>query len=319
MTTSPNRKPEGTASTADWAIFAVLVAIGGSSFAMIRIAVDTIPPILVAVGRLWVGALFLYGVMRQAGRNFPPLLQTGAGFPRLSEEWRWILGVSLVGYVVPFLIFPWAQQYIESGLAGVYMAFMPIFTVLLAYVFANETLGLRKILGFVLGFVGVMVLLGPDVLSGAATSSVMAQASLLVANIGYAGAAVMTRRAPEIRPRVFAAGTLLCAAIITTPLLLFVTIDPSSWSTQSVLGVIGLGLGPTGLAGILLIILIQRVGAGFMGLANYITPVWAVILGALLFQERLEITVFIALAIILTGVAISQAKAWRRQVPTTNR
>ena len=247
--------------------------------------------------------------MKQAGREFPSLFVKTDNGKRICHEWQWMFAISVIGYVAPFFIFPWAQQYIESGLAGVYMAFMPIWTVVLAYFFANEPLGPRKIIGFVLGFIGVMILMGPEVIKGAASSGLLAQAAVLVATICYATYAVLTRRAPAIRPRVFAAGTLLCAAIIATPVLFFTELKIEQWSLLGIANVVGLGLGPTGLAGILLIILIQRVGAGFMGLANYITPVWAVILGAIVFGERLEVSVFVALAIILTGVAISQRKA----------
>ncbi len=307
-TSAPMERSEGAAGAAEWLAFAAMVAVGGSSFAMIRFAVETMPPTVVTVGRLWIGAAFLYAVMKQAGRRFPPLFAPG---PRraLGAEWRWMITVGFIGYVVPFLIFPWAQQYIESGLAGVYMAFMPIWTIVLAYLFANEPLGREKVAGVALGVAGVVILLGPGVVGGAARSGVLAQAGLLLATLCYAASAVITRRAPPIRPRVFSAGALAAAAVLSTPLLLLSPLEPGGWSPASLAGVVGLGLGPTGLGGLLLIVLIQRVGAGFMGLANYLTPVVAVIFGAALFTERLPSTVFIALAVILAGVAISRRKA----------
>ncbi len=304
-------------TTADWLLFLFLVIIGGSSFAMIRGAVETVPPIVVTVGRLWIGAIFLYIVMIHAGRKFPPLLVSTDKGRAMHTEWRWMLAIAMIGYVGPFFIFPWAQQFIDSGLAGIYMAFMPIWTVVLAYFFAAESLGPKKIIGFLLGFAGVIILIGPDVFSQAGGTSLLAQAAVLAATIGYAAAAVITRNAPKIRPRVFAAGTLVCSSIIATPALFFAEFNIETWSTAGILNVIALGVGPTGLAGILLILLIQRVGAGFMALANYITPVWAVIVGAVLFQERLEISAFIALGIILTGVAISQHSK-NGQQPTPN-
>lgn len=290
----------------DWVLFALIVAIGGSSFAMIRGAVETIPPIVVTVGRLWVGALFLLIVMVQAGRRLPPVLKIGGG--GISAEWRSIIAISIVGYVIPFMIFPWAQQYIESGLAGIYMAFMPIWTVFLAYIFAGESLSWRKIIGLILGVAGVVLLIGPDVIADAATTNITAQIMLLIATFGYAAAAVITRKAPPMRPRAFAAGTLLTAALLSTPALLFIELNAEEWSLAGIINVIGLGLGPTGLAGVLLIVLIQRVGAGFMAFANYVTPFWAVAMGALLFNERLDPSAFIALVIILIGVAISQRR-----------
>ncbi len=297
----------------DWALLGLVIVVGGSSFAMIRGAIDSIPPAAVTVGRLWIGGIFLYAVMKQAGRQFPPLFELTQKGRRLHTEWVWMIAISIIGYVAPFFIFPWAQQYIDSGLAGIYMAFMPIWTVVLAYFFASEKLNIRKSIGFLFGLLGVVILMGPSVLQKAADTSLLAQAGVLAATVFYASYAVMTRRAPPIRPRIFAAGTLLCAAVISTPALLFFDLKIHEWTFSGILNVVGLGLGPTGLAGILLIILIQRAGAGFMSLGNYFTPVWAVVVGAIFFEERLDPSAFLALAIILFGVAITQRTPFPKQ------
>ena len=299
-------KGPAAARPAEWILLAALVLMGGSSFAFIRTAVSTIPPAGVSTIRLWVGAVLLYLVMRAAGRRFPPLIVRSANGPRLHLAWAYMLSVSSIGYFVPFLIFPWAQQYVESGLAGVYMAFMPIWTLGLAALFVGEALTRAKLTGFALGFVGVIVLMGPDVIAGAADSNLLAQAAMLLATLCDAVSVIISRRAPPIRPRVFACGTVLGAAVLTTPTLLFSNANPQDWSMESTLSVIALGVGPTGLAGLVIIILIKRAGAGFMALANYLTPVVAVLIGAAIFHERLSLNVFIALGLILTGVAISQ-------------
>lgn len=300
-------KSPADATLFDWALLGLVVALGGFSFVMIRSAVETIPPAVVTVGRLWIGGIFLYGVMIQAGRRLPPFLTATKKGRSVHLEWRWMIAISVIGYVAPFFIFPWAQQFIDSGLAGIYMAFMPIWTVGLAYFFAGESLGPRKIIGFLLGFAGVILLMGPEVISNAGDASIIAQIALLAATVFYATYAVMTRRAPPMRPRAFAAGTLLSAAIISTPALLLTNLNIGEWSLMSILSVIGLGLGPTGLVGISLIIVIQRAGAGFMSLGNYLVPLWAVAAGALIFNERLSVSAFAALAIILIGVAVSQS------------
>ena len=308
--TAPSAKTAAGATLYDWALLALIVAFGGSSFVMIRSAVDTVPPAMVAVGRLWVGAILLYALMRAAGRRLPPFFiraKAGEGAKlRIRRSWRWMIAVGAVGNVLPFFIFPWAQQYVDSGLAGIYMAFMPIWTLALAYLFAGEALGRHKVIGFMLGLAGVIVLMGPDALGGAASSDIRAQGALLFATFLYAASAVLARRAPPIRPRVFAAGMMIVAALMASPALLFVHWEAENWSFVSIMSVIGLGVFPTGLNGVLIIMLIRRAGAGFMALSNYITPVWAVIMGALIYSERLAASAFIALAIILVGVAVSQ-------------
>lgn len=301
-----NLRSETAPQLYDWLLFAVIIVIGGSAFAMIRGAVDTAPPAVVAVGRLWVGSLFLYIVMRRAGRRLPQFIDATRQIP-IGEEWRWMITIGAVSYMIPFLIFPWAQQFIESGLAGIYMAFMPIWTVALAFVFAGERLTAQKVVGFFLGFAGVIILIGPGVFGEALSTSIIAQLALLVATLGYATGAVITRRAPQIRPRIFAAGTLIASSVISTPALFFTELNISAWSIVSIANIIGLGLGPTGFGGLLLIILIQRTGAGFMALANYVTPLWAVGVGAVLFGERIGLSAIVALIVILAGVAISQS------------
>lgn len=304
-TASRPLKAEGRAEALDWAIFAALVAIGGSSFAFIKGAIATVPPAIVAVGRLWVGAAFLYTVMRAGGERFPPL-RDEAGARRLSAVWASMLWVSAVGYAIPFLIFPWAQQYVASGLAGLYMAFMPLWTIGLAHFFAGERLTRAKGAGFALGFIGVAVLMGGDAFAGAAGSSLAAQAALALATLCYSISVIISRRTAYVPPRTFACITVLGGAVLATPALLLAQFDPAGWSPGSVVSVIALGLGPTGLAALLIIIVVQRVGAGFMSFANYLTPVWAVALGAILYHERLHWSAFAALVVVLAGVAVSR-------------
>jgi len=308
---SPAARPRlaGEAAVFDWALLAGLIALGSSSFTLIRAAIETIPPALVSVGRLWIAAGALYLMMRAKKRRFPRLVVKTHNGPRPHILWAWMGTIGLVGYSAPFLIFPWAQQYVESGLAGVYMAFMPIWTLGLAFLFANEKLNARKIAGFALGFVGVAILLGPEATNGVARSSMFAQLGLLLATLLYAASAVMARMAPAMRPRTFATGIVLAGAVFVTPSLLLTPFASDEWSVKSIVAVIFLGLGPTALAGVIIITIIRRVGASFMALANYFVPVCAVIAGAVLFSERLDPTVLLALGVILAGVAVSQRKS----------
>lgn len=305
--TEPRPGP-AEASPADWMLLAALTAIGGSSFTFIHAAIETVPPALVAIGRLWIAAGVLFVVMRARRQNLPPFLvrtNAGAGVNRI---WRSMTAIGIIGYSIPFLIFPWAQQYVESGLAGVYMAFMPLWTLGLAYLFADERLTPAKVAGFAIGFAGVVMLLGPEAIGGVKSSGFIAQAGLLVATLCYAVSVVLTRRSPGTSPRVFSTGVVAMGAAFATPALLFSEIDPAQWSAKSVASIFVLGLGPTALAGFIIFTIVGRAGASFMALSNYVTPVVAVILGAIIFHERLEASALAALAVILVGVAISQWK-----------
>ncbi len=293
----------------DWILLGSIIVLGGSAFALIQTSIETLPPLLVTVVRLWIGALLMTAIMFGTGRRFPPLFeQSDQGGRRIGRRWVFMALVGAPGTALPFFIFPWAQQYVESGLAGIYMAFMPIWTLGLAAVFTDEKLTGRKLVGFLLGLAGAVILLGPAALSGMAQSSLIAQIAVVFAALCYAGAAVITRRAPFVRPRVFAAGNLLAAAISATPALLFVQWDYEAWSISSMLATIALGIFPTGIGSIVIVILIQRVGASFMSYANYLVPLWAIVLGAVLFGERLSVNAFIALGVVSIGLAISQGR-----------
>ncbi|WOI52354.1 DMT family transporter [Parvularcula sp. LCG005] len=285
-----------------WLILMIIVVCGGSSFSGIRIAVETAPPAVVAAGRLWVATLMLAVYMKATGREMLPLREGG----RLSPSWIFALFIGLAGYAVPMTLFPFAQQHVSSMLAGIYMAFMPLVTVILAATFADEPLTVRKITGFAAGTLGVIILIGPDALSHLLSDSVIAQGALLLATTGYAISSVLTRRAPPAAARSFAVAIMLLAAIAATPLAIREGLRESAISIRSWLAIVYLGLVPTGLTAILIINVVRGAGAGFMAMGNYLTPGVAIILGMLMFGETLEWRFLFGLIAILTGVAIAQ-------------
>ena len=287
----------------DWLLFAGLTVFGGSSFSMIRVAVETLEPATVAAGRMWTGAILLYVIMRAAGRTLPPLVTEG----RLDSRWRSIIGVGIVGYAIPFFLFPWGQQTVPSGLAGIYMAFMPLATLALAHFLTDERLTVRKGIGFAIGFTGIGVLIGPDAVARAGDGSALAQGAILTAAVCYAVASIIVRRAPEMPARSLSAGAVLVAAVLLTPVALVFGAPSEGWTWGAALSVVALGVFPTGLNAIIIILLVRSAGPSFMSFSNYLTPLVAVGLGWAAFGERLALSSFIALAIILAGLAVSRS------------
>ncbi|WP_306252899.1 DMT family transporter [Parvularcula sp. IMCC14364] len=296
------------ASVKDWLMLAALIFIGGSAFVCIKAAVQTAEPAVVSGVRLWVAALLLCGYAYASGRPLPGLLTVKDGKRQLDRRWRFMLAGGLIGYTIPFTLFPLAQQTVDSMLAGIYMAFMPLLTIVMAYFFAREPLTLSRITGFSLGTIGVIFLIGPAALQGIGSSDVTAQLWLIIANVCYAIYAVMMRWAPEMPARTFAAGTLLSSAIFATPLLLISGQDWTATDSTSWLAMIYLGIMPSGIAAIVIINLIRKNGAGFMAMANYVTPVVAIVMGMLIYAEPLKPTFLIGLLAILAGLAISRSR-----------
>ncbi|GGC98485.1 DMT family transporter [Aquisalinus flavus] len=298
-------------SLRDWLLLGVLTLIGGASFAGIKLAVATALPGTVSAGRLWAAALFLLAYAYATGRRLPAFIRRQEGSGKgwtVSTEWRFMMAGGVIGYAIPFTLFPFAQQTVSSMLAGIYMAFMPLVTIILARIFADEELTVRKVTGFVLGTTGVIFLIGPAAIANILSADVIAQGAMILAVVCYAIYAVLTRRAPEMQARSFAAGVMLSSAVAATPFALVSGQDWSAVSALSWLAILFLGLFPSAIAAILIITLIRKAGAGFMALTNYATPVVAIIIGMSAFGEPLKPTFIAGLVAILIGLAIARTK-----------
>ncbi|NHK26861.1 DMT family transporter [Parvularcula flava] len=296
-------------SLRDWLLLGLLTLIGGASFAGIKLAVATALPGTVSAGRLWAAAAFLLIYAYATGRHLPAFLrrEEGKGWT-VSTEWRFMMAGGVIGYAIPFTLFPFAQQTVSSMLAGIYMAFMPLVTIILARIFADEELTVRKVTGFMLGTTGVIFLIGPAAIANILSADVIAQGAMILAVICYAIYAVLTRRAPEMQARSFAAGVMLSSAVAASPFALVSGQDWGAVSAVSWLSILFLGLFPSAIAAILIITLIRKAGAGFMALTNYATPVVAIIIGMSAFGEPLKPTFIAGLVAILIGLAISRTK-----------
>ena len=281
-------------NTRQFLILLVLGLIWGASFLFIKVAVVTIPPFTVAFGRTALAALILYVVLRYRG------LKLGSWGPL----WGAFLILGLFNGAVPYTLITWAEIHIDSGLAAILNALMPLFTVLLAHFFTqDEKLNWMKVIGILLGFLGIMVLIGPAVLKGLGTH-VIGQLAVVGAAWCYAMAAIYGRRLKEVPPLVSATGQLIGAALLTLPLSFIIDTPWQLSVTLLSLGALAcLSLLGTALAYILYYYLLSRIGATNVSLVTYLLPITGVFWGALLLGERLHWSAFLALALILAGIA----------------
>lgn len=311
--TPPRAKPDalapGRAPLSDplsWALILALGLIWGGSFTVVGVAVRDLPPLTLAAGRLVIGALALVLLACLVGPGLPPL--------RERRLWLFALGVAASANAIPFSLLGWAQTTLPSGLAGVIMASMPLITLALAARFVpGEPLTWRRLIGLGIGFCGVVTLIGVETLLhlGGEGRRVLAQLACLAAATGYAAGSVLTKRAPAAHPLAFGAATLLLAAAMAASAALLVDAPFSpealaAWTADSVLAVIFLGLAPTALAMVLLLLALERRGPGFVSLTNYFVPIWALVFGVALLGEAIPGETPLALALILGGVAYAQ-------------
>jgi drug/metabolite transporter (DMT)-like permease len=224
--------------------------------------------------------------------------------PKWGSVWGTFLLMGLFNGAVPYTLITWAEIHIDSGLAAILNALMPLFTVLLAHLFTgDERLNWMKVVGIFLGFLGVVTLIGPAALKGLG-KDVLAQLAVMAAALCYAIAIIYGRRLKEITPLVSATGQLFCAAFLTLPMMLLFdapwTLSPSfiSLGALSCLSLLG-----TALAYLLYYYLLPQIGSTNLSLVTYLIPITGVFWGALLLGERLHWSAFLALGLILAGIA----------------
>lgn len=297
----------GRRDAIDWILLLTLVGMWGSSFYFIEIAMRTISALTLVTLRILLGAVLLFAAMRAL--RLPT--------PRDARTWWYFVVLSLIGYCVPFFLITWGQQGIDSGLAGILVGFMPLATLLLAHYFiAGEHITRAKVVGFVLGFTGLAVLLGPEALKqwrGTGTE-LAGQLACLGGALCYAGNSIVTKRMPATHALVAAAWTTTIAAVMMFVVVLAAG-EPLTVGNDplGIAACIWLGVGPTAIATLVYFRLIARAGPSFMSLVNYLSPVVAVSLGALALDEPLRPSALVALGLILGGIALATRWDARRR------
>ena len=291
-----------------WGGLGVLALLWGGAFAFIATAVETLPPSLVAFGRLAIGAALLTAWALHRRRRLPALTDT--------RRWLWFAALGLFGNTLPFTLIAIGQQEVSSGVAGILMGMTPLAIIAAAhFVLPNERLTLAKGAGFLIGFSGIVLLMGPSAVEGLLSTSFIFQALIFAATLAYATNAILYQAGPETAPSAVAAGSLICAAIFAAPLAIWdiVAGPPIAASWASILSVIALGLFPTALATIVYMAIARKVGAAFIALVNYAVPVVATLIGVAL-GEALGVTAWAALAVILAGIFMARRKPRRAGV-----
>ena len=283
-----------------------LVAMWGSSFMFNRLALTSLPPWTVVACRIGLAAIVLTGIVYVMGKRLPAPGHTW---------WPYVV-IAIIGNAIPFYLITWGQQVVESALAGILMAAMPLATLVLAhFLVAGEHLTRQRASGFAVGFAGIVLLMGPAALTGVGGDVVriVSQLAVLGGALCYALQSVLTRLIVKGDLVVAAAATLIVAAIAVVPVALWLdrpwTLAPSATATAAV---IWLGIGPTALATILYFMLIRSAGPTFMSLVNYMSPCIAVFLGLALMGEHPQANAYWGLALILAGIAVTQRR-WASQ------
>ena len=298
-----------TMSGRDWAILLALSVLWGGSFFFIEIAVRDVAPLTLVLIRVVLAAAALWLFLWARGS---PL-----ALPRGAIAAFFLLAA--MNNVLPFSLFAWGQTQIASGLASILNATTPIWGVVVAHIFTrDERMTPAKVAGVLLGFAGVAVMIGADLL-GELGGALAAQLACLFATLSYALAAIFARRfrAMGVSPVMVSTGQLTAAAIVMLPLVLL--FEPpwlgSGPSASSWAALVALALFCTSLAYVLYFRLVESAGATNSLLVTFLIPVTAILLGWLALGERLEARHFVGMGLIGLGLAAIDGRLLRRQKP----
>ncbi len=277
--------------------------IWGISFLLTEIALETIPPLTITAGRS-ILAVFLFGAV---------LYGRGGRLPPLGPAWIPYLWLGILSDALPYVMSTWGQLYIDSGLATVLISINPIFTITLAHFFTtDERLTGQKIVGVVLGLLGIFVLIGPDALQGLGFN-IWAQLAVVASALSYSIGTIYMRnllrrqdnqhlidRLPQTLT-----GQLTCATVFIVPLALIFeqpwTLQPSVASSSALFAMVIFG---SGVALAVYYYLLDLAGATFVSIVVYLIPINGVLWGALLLDEPITWQVVVAFILILGGVAV---------------
>jgi drug/metabolite transporter (DMT)-like permease len=283
-----------------WLLLFALVAMWGSAFMFTGIAVRGFSPTALVTIRLVIATVLLTTLV----------LARRQRFPWTRRFWLFSLAISLAGNCVPFWLISFGQQRIDSGLAGILMGVMPLTTMVLAHFFVRgERLNRIRAAGFLVGFVGLVALIGPAALlelRGQGTE-LLYQLAVLGGAICYAINTIVARHRPPADPLVAAAGVMLAGSAIMLPLggapagTQLVAAPPAPLAAMLALSVVA-----TAIATVVFLKLVATAGPSFTSFINYLIPVWALSMGVLFLGEQPGVRVVLALGLILAGIALSE-------------
>jgi len=285
--------------------YLLLLGVGmiwGSQFMLNEIAIVAFPP--VAAGRTAIGFLTLAVLVPVvSGRDVRQPEQPGRAPP--WGLWGQYFIIGAFEATLPYYLVAWGQQRVDSAVAAILMGTVAIFaTVLAPFVVKSERFTPGNMLGVALGFVGVVILIGPGALGGL-LDSVVGELAVLGGALSFAISLTLIKRLPATIPAVVKArDILLCASVQIVPLTL---VFNQGWAFHTtwaaILAIVALGTLCAGIVYVLFVLLIDRTGPTFASFSNYLVPLFGVFLGRLFLADRLQWTDLAALALIILGLA----------------
>ncbi len=291
----------------DWLLLLALGFMWGTSYVFIKIGVQTLPTFTLIASRLGIGLAILVTIVVIARE---PL-------PRDPRVYGHLLVMAMINIVLPFTLITTAERSVDSGLAAVINGAVPLVVIVIAaFVFHDEPMTVSRIAGIILGYVGLIVIVGPGLLAGVKASSGWGELALVGSTVLYGCGAVYARHFTKgLRPMIPAVLQVGFAFLIVT--ILAVVIERPlevKWSIDAVGAVVWLGIFGSGLAYILNFRLLSRIGATRTSVLAYFLPIVGILAGAIVFRETVDATVLFGTALVIGGVALVNSRFGQRRL-----
>jgi drug/metabolite transporter (DMT)-like permease len=301
------RSDSPSAALTEFLLLGLLALLWGSSYLLIRVALDSLPPLTLMAIRVGLAALVL----------MPVVILQGHRLPRDPVIWRQLFVQSILNATAAWTLLAWGQQFVDSGLAGVLNSTTPIFVILInQLVTRHEAQSALKLTGAQHGVAGVVLIIGVDVLAGLGRE-VTAQVAVLLGAFCYGCAAVNGKRFVTLPPTVTAASIMLCASMVLLPAALVIDRpwilrpEPAALLAAATLAVIC-----TAFALLLYFRLVRTLGSLGVASQAYLRAGISVLLGILLLGESFRPTVGLGLALVILGVAAINLPRGRCSAPS---
>tara|TARA_B100000900_G_scaffold252377_1_gene215060 strand:- start:1069 stop:1950 length:882 start_codon:yes stop_codon:yes gene_type:complete len=287
----------------NWFLLILLSAIWGGAFTLNKLALNLYTPEVIVAGRLITGSIFLIILVYLIYKRFSISL----------SEFNYYLFMSLVGIVIPFIAIINGQRNIDSAMAGILMATMPISTIILSHFFLeDEKMNQRKFIGFLISFFGVFILIYRDDIFQSNSISLTLESQLLVilGSTLYSFAAIYGKKYKITNPVNASTGTILFATFFMTIYLLFIDETKPDISMLLIdVNILLLGILCTAIATVIYFQILQTSGASFLSIMNFLIPLWAILFGILILSDSFSWNYIFGLFVILFGIKLANSSS----------
>jgi len=288
-----------------WFLIILIGAIWGCSFFFNAILIREISPLWVSAGRVTIGAIICWAYFLTTRRKLPTDRRL---------YWQFLV-LGMLNYAIPFALFPYAEEHLASGIVGVINGLTPMTTVIVSQFWpGGEKASWNKTIGVVIGFVGAALLASPSFGAGA-SSQVVALLAAFAATCCYALTLNYARRFKTIDSAVVASSSLTGAALVSIPVALLFTGVPVITRAETWGALFGIGVFSTSFSFLLVYWLLPRVGATNLSLNTFITPISALLLGALVLHEEFLPIHVLGILVIFAGLVFIDGRLVKRLFP----